>query len=35
MISSSHTDSNREGTKSVFYHYCPGLPVSFTFCPIR
>jgi hypothetical protein len=24
MIRSSHKDSNREGTKSVFHHFCPG-----------
>jgi hypothetical protein len=34
-ISSSHEDSNGKGTKSVFHHFCPGLPVSLTFCPIR
>jgi hypothetical protein len=34
-ISSSHKDSNREGTKSVFHHFCPGLLVSLTFCPTR
>jgi len=35
MISSSHKDSNREGTNSVSHHFCLGLPVSLTFCPIR
>jgi ferredoxin-like protein FixX len=25
-ISSSHKDSNREGMKSVFHHFCPALP---------
>jgi len=35
MIRSNHKDSNREGTKSVFHYFCPGLPVSLTFCPIR
>ena len=35
MISSSHKDNNRKGTKSVFHHFCPVLPVSFTLCPIR
>jgi len=30
MISSSHKDSNREGTKSIFHNFCPGLPVSLT-----
>jgi hypothetical protein len=34
MIRSSHKNS-REGTKSVFHHFYPGLPVSFTLCPIR
>jgi hypothetical protein len=34
MIRSSHKNSNREETKSVFHHFCPGLPVSLTFCPI-
>jgi len=29
-ISSSHRDSNREETRSVFHHFCPGLPVSLT-----
>ena len=28
MIKSSHKDSNREGTKSVFHHICPCLLVS-------
>jgi len=28
IISSSHKNSNRERTKSVFHHFCPGLPVS-------
>jgi len=35
IIRSSHKDSNKEGTKSVFYHFCPSLPVSLTFCPTR
>jgi len=35
MISSGHEDSKSEGTKSVFHHFCPGLPVSLTYCPIR
>jgi hypothetical protein len=35
MISSSHKDGNREGTKSFFHYFCPGVPVSLTFCPIR
>jgi hypothetical protein len=33
MISSSHKSSNREGMKSVFHHFCPGLPVSLTLYP--
>jgi len=35
MIRSSHRNSNREGKKSVFHHFCPGLPVSLTLCPTR
>ena len=35
MMSSSHKHSNREVTKSVFHHFCSGLPVSLTFCRIR
>jgi len=27
-LQSSHKNSNREGTKSVFHHFCFGLPVS-------
>jgi len=32
IIRSSHRNSNREGKKSVFHHFCPGLPVSLTLC---
>ena len=28
MTGSSHNDSNREGTKSVFHHFCPGHQVT-------
>jgi hypothetical protein len=35
MINSSHKDSNRKGTRSVFHHFCPGLPELFTLCSIR
>jgi hypothetical protein len=35
IISSSHKKSNREERKSVSRHFCPGLPVSLTFCPVR
>ena len=34
MISSIHENSNSKDTKSVFHHFCPGLPVSLTLCPI-
>jgi len=30
MIRSSRKNNNREGTKSIFRHFCPGLPVSLT-----
>jgi len=32
---SSHRNSNRERKKSISHHFCPGLPVSLTFCPTR
>jgi len=35
MIGSSHKDSDREGTKSIFRHFCPDLPLSLTFCAVR
>jgi hypothetical protein len=25
--------SNKQGVKSVFYHFCPSLSVSLTLCP--
>ena len=35
MIRSSHKNSNSEKTKSISHHFCPGLPVSLTLCPIK
>jgi hypothetical protein len=35
MARNSHKNINRKGTKSVFHHFCTGLPVSLTLCPIR
>ena len=35
MIRSSHKNSNSKKTKSIFHHFCPGLPVSLTLCPIK
>jgi len=32
---SSHRNSNREGKKSVFHHFCPGLSASLTLYPTR
>jgi hypothetical protein len=36
LIMSSHksSNSNKEEVQSVFHHFCPGLPVSLTLCPI-
>ena len=34
-VSSSHKNSNKKGTNSVFHHFCPGLPVSLALCPIE
>jgi hypothetical protein len=35
-MSSSHksSNSNKEGVQSVSHHFCPGLPVLLTLCPI-
>ena len=35
MVRSNHKNSNRKEAKSVFHHFCPGLPVSLTLCPIK
>jgi len=35
IIRSSHKNSNRKETKSVFHHFCRGLPVSLTLCLTR
>jgi hypothetical protein len=36
IIRSSHksSNSNKEEVQSVFHHFCPGLPLSLTLCPI-
>ena len=35
IIWSTHKNSNsNKGARSVFQHFCPGLPVSLTLCPI-
>ena len=34
MTRTSHKNSNSEKTKSMFHHFCLGLPVSLTLCPI-
>jgi len=35
MIRSSHENSNIKKKKSIFYHFCPVLPVRLTICPIK
>jgi len=32
---SSYINSNRKEAKSVFHHFCPGLPLLFTLCIIK
>jgi hypothetical protein len=34
MSSHKSSNSNKEEEQSVFHHFCPGLPVSLTLCPI-
>jgi len=32
IVRSSHKNSNKKETNSVFHHFCPGLPVSLALC---
>ena len=35
MIRNNYKNSNSKKTKSIFHHFCPGLPVPLTLCPIK
>jgi hypothetical protein len=35
LTTGSLKNNNKEGTKSVFHRFCPGLPELLTLCPIK